>query len=468
MAVNRMGHGKRGAWGALLLVGAVMMMGERGQAMDMEHFTLENGLKVVVVHDGRAPVVTHSIWYNVGSMDELEGKTGLAHMTEHLMFKGTERYPVGTMDKLVQRKGGMMNAFTSYDFTAYYQKVPVTELAPMMDIESDRMENLRLSDEVFQPERKVVAEERKLRTDSDPTDRFFEQVMRKHYQHHTYGHPIIGWGADIQKYTFGDAVAWYEQHYAPNNATLILAGNVTAAEVKPLAEEYYGRLKPENVPARRLPVEPLRAGEVQYVRVDPQVQVASWSRMYRTPSAFQGIAGAAVVPGEATGLWVLAEILGGGASARLYQQLVMKQQLADSASASYDVVRVGESTFDISVQPKDGVAADTIDTAVDELVAKLLAEGVTEAELARAKVSLKADEIYARDDPFISVYRLGMWVTAGGRLEDFNRWQEELAALTVADVNKLARTYLKREHSTLAVLAGHTAQLGSVRVTPEK
>ncbi len=460
-------RGKRGAWGALLLVGALMVW-EKGWTMDMEHFKLENGLNVVVVHDGRAPVVTHSIWYNVGSMDEQEGKTGLAHMTEHLMFKGTERYPVGTMDKMVQRKGGMMNAFTSYDFTAYYQKVPVTELAPMMDIESDRMENLKLSDEVFLPERKVVAEERKLRTDSDPTDRFFEQVMRRHYQHHTYGHPIIGWGADIQNYTFGDALDWYERHYAPNNATLILAGNVTAAEVKPLVEQYYGRLKREDVPARAQPVEPLREGEIRFVRVDPQVQVVSWNRWYRTPSAFQGVAGAEVVPGEATGLWVLAEILGGGASARLYQQLVMEQQLADSASASYDVVRVGESTFDISVQPKDGVPADKISAAVAALVDELKSGGVTEAELARAKVSLKADEIYARDDPFISVYRLGMWVTAGGKLEDFNRWQDELAALTVADVNRLAQTYLTTDTSTLAVLAGHTAQLGSVAVTPEQ
>lgn len=173
----RLNFGMRGATGALLLL-AGMTLASKGYAeMDIQDFTLDNGMKVLVVHDGRAPVVTHSVWYNVGSMDEKPGKTGLAHMTEHLMFKGTKAYPAGVMDKMVQRKGGVLNAFTSYDFTAYYEKVPVTELEPMMDIESDRMSNLQLSDAVFQPERKVVAEERKLRTDSDPNDRFFEQLM---------------------------------------------------------------------------------------------------------------------------------------------------------------------------------------------------------------------------------------------------------------------------------------------------
>jgi zinc protease len=328
---------------------------------------------------------------------------------------------------------------------------------------------LRLTDAIFQPERKVVAEERKLTTDSNPNDRFFEQVMRRHYAHHTYGHPIIGWAADIQGYTFTDALDWYHTHYAPNNATMILVGNVTADNVKPLVEKYYGALKAvPTVPSRTLVAEPVRGSQLTYVKIDPQVQVAGWHMIYRAPSQFQGVAGAAIVPHESTGLWVLSEILGGGATSRLYQELVVKQQLADGASANYDVVRAGESSFDISVQPKDNVTADKIGDAVERIVADVLAKGVTEEELKRAKVSLKADEIYARDDPFTNMYRLGMWVNAGGDVAHFNDWQDELEALTVADVNALAKKYLKTEASTLAVLAGKKAQLGSLQVTSDQ
>ncbi len=436
---------------------------------NIESFKLDNGMNVVVVHDARAPVVTHSVWYKVGAMDEKPGKTGLAHMTEHLMFKGTAKYPMGAMDKMVQRRGGVQNAFTSYDYTAYYQKVPVTELDTMMDLESDRMTGLKLTDAIFQPERKVVAEERKLTTDSNPNDRFFEQVMRRHYAHHTYGHPVIGWAADIQGYTFKDALDWYATHYGPNNATMILVGNVTAEGIKPMVEKYYGGIGTvSTVPPRVVDVEPVRSSALSYIKTDPQVQVAGWHRIYRAPSNFQGVAGADVVVGEATGLWVLAEILGGGSTARLYQELVVKQQLADGASADYHAVRAGESTFDMSIQPKDGVPADKAGDAAMAVVAKLLDEGVTEDELRRAKVSLKADEIYARDDPFTNMYRLGMWVSCGGALEDFNDWMAEMDALTVADVNALARKSLKVESSSLAVLAGNKALLGGLEETRDQ
>ncbi|NBX86283.1 MAG: insulinase family protein [Proteobacteria bacterium] len=444
---------------------ALVLMSVKGMAMEFEQFELKNGMDVVVVRDNRVPVVTHSVWYNVGAMDELPGKTGLAHMTEHLMFKGTPRHPAGEMDKLVQRKGGIQNAFTSYDFTAYFQKVPVQELESMMDLESDRMVNLALNDEVFQPERKVVAEERKLTTDSNPQDRFNEKVMRAHYAHHTYGHPIIGWAADIAGYTKDDAVAWYRRHYAPNNATMILVGDVTAEYIRPLAEKYYGKLKPVDVPPRTIDPEPMRSGPLELVAVDAQVKVPSWAVMYRAPSEMAGVAGEKVVAGEATALWVLSEILGGGDTARLYQELVVSKGLADNAYATYDRVRAAEGTFDVMVQPKVGITVDKIGPAVDAVLAKLLKTGVTEAELKKAKTSILADEIYARDDGFTSMYRLGIWLTAGGKVADFDRWQSELRALTVGQVSTVARKYLRADRRTLAVLAGSKAQLGNLRVT---
>lgn len=458
---------KQMVWGAAL-VAACVGASEKGMAMEIQQFTLDNGLRVVVVPDHRVPVVTHSVWYKVGSMDEKPGKTGLAHMTEHLMFKGTPRHPAGEMDKIVQRKGGIQNAFTSYDFTAYFQKVPVAELPTMMDLESDRMAHLNLSDPVFLPERKVVAEERKLTTDSNPSDRFFEQVMRRHYAHHTYGHPIIGWAKDIQGYTVTDAIDWYKRHYAPNNATMILVGDVDASTVKPLIEKYYGSVAKADVPTREFAIEPARKHQLSYIQVDSQVQVPAWNLFYRAPSAFQGVAGAKVVKGESTALWVLAEILGGGDTARLYQDLVVKDHLADAAHASYDVMRAAESTFDISVQPKDGVTADKIAPAVTKVVDDLLKHGVTQAELDKAKTSLRADEIYARDDAFTTMYRLGMWVNAGGDVAHFDDWQTELAALTTKDVDAVAKKYLHADASTLAVLVGKPAQLGKLHVTKDQ
>lgn len=456
----------RGA-GLLALLAGVMMAGGEAYTMDFQQFTLDNGLKVVVVPDHRVPVVTHSVWYNVGAMDELPGKTGLAHMTEHLMFKGTPRHPMGEMDKIIQRRGGIQNAFTSYDFTAYFQKVPVQELPTMMDLESDRMANLTLTDKIFQPERKVVAEERKLTTESDPAERFMEDVMRRHFAHHTYGHPIIGWAKDIQGYTVDDALAWYKQHYAPGNATMILVGDITEKEARPLAEKYYGAVKPVPVKPRAVPVEPAHDSSLTVVKLDPQVQMPTWTLLYRAPSHFKGIAGAKPVKGEAVALWVLSEILGGSDTARLYAELAVKQGLADQAHTSIDLVRASETTFDIAVHPKAGVTVDKIGPAVDAVVADLLKNGVTQAELDKARTSIMADEIYARDDTFTTMYRLGIWVTAGGDVAHFDDWQKELKAMTVADVNAVARKYLRDDTSTLAILAGKQAQLGTLKPTKD-
>ena len=439
-------------------------MGELLAQTKFEQTTLDNGLNVIVLPDHRVPVVTHSLWYNVGAMDEVKGKTGLAHMTEHLMFKGTPKYPAGTMDKLVQRRGGVLNAFTSYDFTAYFQKVPLTALPEMMELEADRVNNLKLTDDDFLPERKVVAEERKLTTEADPTDRFFEQVTRQHFSKITYGHPIIGWAEDIAGYTKQDALDWYKRHYAANNAHLVLVGDVNLKDIEAEISRTYGVLpREEKIPARVLAIEPARTAPLEFVHIDKQVQVPVWHTLYRAPSSFAGVAGAKVIKGESVALWVLAEVLGGSDTARLHRALVLEQQLADDADASYDAVRAMESTFDISVQAKEGVTLDKIAPAVQAVLNDLRENGITAAELQQAKVTIQADETYARDDSFTAMYRVGMWLTAGGTMATFDDWRTELKALTVAEVNAVARKYLVEAGRTTSVLAGHAKQLGSLK-----
>ncbi len=431
--------------------------------MQIEHATLANGMQVVVVPDHRAPVVTHSVWYRVGSLDEVTGDTGLSHMLEHLMFKGTAKHPYGELEKLVQRNGGVQNAFTSRDMTAYHQSVAKEKLPLMMELEADRMEGLVLTDQIFQPERSVVAEERKLRTDSNPVNRFFEKLQRAHFQQHPYGRPVIGWADDIQHYTFDKALMWYRQHYAPNNAILLVVGDTTLAEVMPLAEKTYGKVPTRPVAPRTAHVEPLRDQPVRLVEVDKDVQVPVFYRMYRVPSAFQGIGGGHAGTKDATALWVLSEIFGGSETARLYQDLVVKQKLADGASSDYDAVGAGETTFDIYVSPKVGVAADKVEAAVNAAVTKLVADGVTQAELDKARTSLMAEEVYARDDGDTTMYRLGSWLLAGGSVETFDAWQAELKALTVADLNRVAKLYLTGQETTTGVLAGTPKMLGAMK-----
>lgn len=431
--------------------------------MQIEHATLANGMQVVVVPDHRAPVVTHSVWYRVGSLDEIKGDTGLSHMLEHLMFKGTAKHPYGELEKLVQRNGGVQNAFTSRDMTAYHQSVAKDKLPLMMELEADRMEGLVLTDQIFQPERSVVAEERKMRTDSNPVNRFFEKLQRAHFQRHPYGRPVIGWADDIQHYTFDKALMWYRQHYAPNNAILLVVGDTTLDEVMPLAEKTYGKVPARPVAPRTAHVEPLRDAPIRLVAVDKDVQVPVFYRMYRVPSAFQGVGGGHAGTQDSTALWVLSEIFGGSETARLYQDLVVERKLADGASADYDAVGAGEATFDLYVSPKGGVAADKIEAAVDAAVAKLVDGGVTQAELDKARTNLMAEEVYARDDGDSTMYRLGSWLLAGGTVETFDAWQAQLKALTVADLNRVARLYLTGRETTTGVLAGTPKMLGALK-----
>jgi zinc protease len=449
--------------GLLLPVLLAVFCANKGNTMEIQEAKLDNGMTVVVVPDHRSPVVTHSVWYKVGAIDEAEGHTGLSHMLEHLMFKGTNKFPAGEMDKIVQRNGGQQNAFTSYEMTAYHQTIAAEKLPLMMEIEADRMEGLVLSDAVFQPERKVVSEERKWRLESQPAPGFYERLQRARFQASPFGRPVIGYRKDIEAYTFGAALDWYKRHYAPNNATLLIVGDTDLKQVMPLAEKYYGADKPHDVPARHVAIEPLHKGEVRLIEVNKDVQVPVYARWFRTPSIFVGVAGQPGSMKEAMALWALSEVLGGSDVARLYQELVLKQGIADGASASYDPVGASESDINVGVSPRTGVTLDKIDTAVAKVVEELKKNGVTEAELKRAKTNLLANEIYSRDDADNIMYRLGSWIIAGGNAKDFDSWQPVLKSLTVADVNAAAQKYLDNSQSTLGILVGNKKLLGTFK-----
>lgn len=431
--------------------------------MKIEHGELANGMQVVVVPDHRAPVVVHSVWYMVGSIDEETSRTGLSHMLEHMMFKGTDKFPYQSMDKIIQRNGGVQNAFTSRDMTAYHQTVTKEKLPLMMEIEADRMQGLKITDALLTPEKNVVLEERRMRTDSQPQSRFFEALVKAHYPTHPYGNPVIGWKEDIEAYNLPALLDWYKRHYAPNNAMLLVVGDVTLDEVMPLAKQYYGDLPPmDNVPQRAAHVEPLRDAPVWLVKVDKEVQLPVFYRLYRTPTFFQGVAGAKPDVRDVVALSVLAEILGGSDAARLYQSLVVQQGLADAASSDHDMVAAGESSLDVYVVPKAGIAMDKVAAAVDAEVARMADEPVRDDELERAKVSLLAETVYGQDDNDNLLYQVGSWILAGGKAETFDAWEDDLKKVTAADVQRVAKAYLVPNAMTTGVLVGKQQQLGAL------
>src|SRR6476620_8033779 len=328
-------------------------------------FTLDNGLQVVVIPDRRTPVVTQMIWYKVGSADETPGKSGLAHFLEHLMFKGTEKHPVGEFSQTVLRVGGNENASTSVDYTNYYQRVPKEQLPTMMAFEADRMTGLVLKDENVLPERDVVLEEYNMRVANSPDARLNEQIMAALYLNHPYGRPVIGWHQEIEKLDREDALAFYRRFYAPNNAILVIAGDVDAKEIRPMVEKNFADIPAQSaIPAKRLrPQEPVPAAPRTVTLSDPRVEQPGLRRYYLVPSASTAAAG------ESPALDVLAQLMGGGSNSYLYRTLVIDRQLAISAGASYQGTALDPSHFSVSVTPKPGVEFSQIEQVIDGVIA---------------------------------------------------------------------------------------------------
>lgn len=407
---------------------------------------LDNGLQIIVMTHRRAPVVTHMVWYKVGSADEPRGVSGIAHFLEHLMFKATKSLANGEFSRIVAANGGQENAFTSYDYTGYYQKVAKDRLPVVMRLEADRMTNLVLSEKDIVSERKVIIEERNSRTDTRPSSLMWEQMMAALYQHYPYRNPIIGWRNEMEKLSRKDALDFYKQHYAPNNAVLIVSGDVTMADVLPLAKEYYGPIKRVDLAARTRVDEPPQRAARRVVMHDKRVDEPSWTRLYYAPSFSYG------AKKHAYGLSVLSEILGESETSRLYRRLVVEQKVANSFSANYRGTRLGPGYLSFSATPRRGVTVEKLEAAIDAELARIIKDGVTEEELARVKRRMQAELAYARENTRTGAYVLGTALATGQTVEELEAWPERIRALTVADVNAAARYVLMARKSVTGLL----------------
>jgi zinc protease len=416
-------------------------------------FTLANGLQVVVIPDHRTPVVTQMIWYKVGSADETPGKSGLAHFLEHLMFKGTARHPAGEFSQTVLRIGGNENAFTSVDYTGYFQRVPREQLPRMMEFEADRMTGLILKDENVLPERDVVLEEYNMRVANNPEARLTEQIMAALYLNHPYGRPVIGWHQEIEKLDREDALAFYRRFYAPNNAILVIAGDVEADEVRPMVERTFGEIAPQPaIPARRLrPQEPEPVAPRSVTLSDPRVEQPSVKRYYLVPSA------ATAAAGESPALEVLAQLMGGGSNSYLYRALVVDRPLAISASAGYLGTSLDATQFMISASPKQGVEFSQIEQVIDGVISDVALNPVRAEDLERVKTQLIAEAIYAQDNQATLARWYGGALTTGLSITDIRSWPDRIRAVTAEQVRAAAQKWLDKKRSVTGYLIKDTA-----------
>jgi len=416
-------------------------------------FTLGNGLQVVVIPDHRTPVVTEMVWYKVGSADETAGKSGLAHFLEHLMFKGTSKHPAGEFSKTVLRVGGNENAFTSTDYTGYFQRVPREQLATMMEFEADRMTGLILKDENVLPERDVVLEEYNMRVANNPDARLTEQIMAALYLNHPYGRPVIGWHQEIEKLDRDDALAFYRRFYAPNNAILVIAGDVDAKDIRPMAEQTFGKVAPQpSIPAERLrPQEPVPIAPRTVTLSDPRAEQPNMRRYYLVPSATTAAAG------ESAALDVLAQLMGGGSNSYLYRALVVDRPLAVNAGAAYQSTALDPTQFMISAAPRPGVEFPQIEQVIDDVIAEVVNNPIRAEDLERVKTQLIAEAIYAQDSQETLARWYGGALTTGLSIEDIRSWPDRIKAVTAAQVRDAAQKWLVKTRSVTGYLVKDNA-----------
>ena len=408
--------------------------------------TLDNGLRVIVSEDHRAPVLVQQIWYRAGSMDEHTGTTGVAHVLEHMMFKGTKAVPAGEFSKRIAAAGGRENAFTNYDYTAYFQQLHKSKLPLAMQLESDRMQNLQLLPSEFAKEIKVVMEERRMRTDDEPHALMEEKLMAAAYEEHPYQHPVIGWMNDLEAMTAGDAQEWYKTWYAPNNAVLVIAGDVKANEVFAMAGRYYGKIPAHKLPQRRNYSEPSQVG-IKRIIVKAPAQLPHLIMSYHAPTVRN-----AEKDSLPYALEVLAGILDGNETARLNKSLVREQQIASEVGAGYDSTARGPGMFTLEGTPSEGKTVAELEAALREQITKLVREGVSADELQRVKAQVTANEVYKRDSVFYQAMQIGQMESIGLGYKAIPVMLKKIQDVTAQQVQEAASNILIDDHLTVAVL----------------
>lgn len=413
----------------------------------IQAFTLDNGLKLIVQEDRRAPVVVSQVWYRAGSLDEVNGKTGVAHVLEHMMFKGTKKVPAGQFSRIIAAAGGKENAFTSTDYTCYFQQLEKSNLPLAFELEADRMANLQLTKEDFEKEIKVVMEERRWRTDDKAQSQVYEAFQGIVYRTHPYSRPVIGFMNDLENMTVEDTKEWYKHWYAPNNATVVVVGDVKAQEVYALAKQYFGKLKPKTLPVRKPQVEPAQKGERRVI-VKAPAKLPYLLMGYHVPALINPDA-----DWEPYALEVLAGVLSGNSAARLNQNLVRDTQIAIDADAGYDLLSRGrQSLFSLDGTPSEGKTVAELETALLQQVEKIKQSGITSEELDRVKAGVIAADVYQRDSMFYQAMQLGTIETIGFSWKILQDYPAKLRTVTAEQVQAVAKKYLHQDNLTIATL----------------
>ena len=453
---------------ALTLAIGLMMFAQTIQTLNaspavsrVSEFTLSNGLQVIVVPDHRAPVVTHYVWYRVGSADEPPGVSGIAHFLEHLMFKSTDKIPSGAFSRTVAKLGGQDNAFTSHDVTGYYQRISKNHLSKVMEMEADRMMNLKLTEKEVATEREVIIEERRSRTENNPSSILSEQMSAALYQNHPYRIPIIGWMHEMAKLSREDALAFYKRFYAPNNAIVVVAGDVTDAEVRQLAEAAYGQLKPNaDIKKRQRPQEPPHRAPRRLEIKDPRAGNASVRRFYLAPSI------PTAAPGEAEALYLLMKIAANGSTSRLYQRLVSEEKIASSAGGWYSGTGLDSGSIGVYAVAAADVDLDRVEASIDAVLKELREKGVTKEELDRAKKAFIAEFVYESDSQSALARRYAEGALLGLGIDRVNGWPADIAKVTAEDIQRVAAKHLNLQNSVTGRLIPMSGEAENAALKP--
>ena len=419
----------------------------KSKIFDAKQFKLKNGLRIVVIENNRAPVVSQMIWYNVGSIDEEFGKSGLAHFLEHLMFKGTKKYPGGYYSKYVSKNGGTENAFTSFDYTAYYQIVPSEHLEKIVELEADRMQNLTLTDKQVETEKKVILEERYQRIDSRPSSILDESIRKSLFPNHTYGTPIIGWEHEIEALTKSDVRKFYNDYYNPQNAVLIFSGDVSLKNAKKYSEKYFGKIKnrkPKSIDRIKLNDPDLRT-DIRINYSDENVKQKIWKRSFKTSSYKESIKN-----GVAFDLGL--QILSGGSTSILYQELVEKKKLVSSIGGYYQGMTRDKATVNFYAIPYESVKISDLEKQIYDIMKRSIVDGITENKLNLQKKKYEYESIYLRDSIFQPAQIIGEALSIGIGLEQIESWNEVLYEITLDDVKNELKKFLNNKNYVTGLL----------------